>query len=146
MSDIAARQKRAISGIMKFHEFGLQELSPDCLDHCERMHDYRLDAADDAVWLVENAKLSQHCSSVIIDFLTSKPIFAVERENAAERKLHWTPSWRQPAPRAQMMSADHDFQEYGIISGVTPTHVDGEVGNRAEQPIVIRTHGITADL
>lgn len=110
------------------------------------MHHDGFNAADHAVRLVENAELMQHCGAVVIDLLASQPILGVEGENAAKRKLHRAAGRRQPAPRAQMMSTDYNFQEYGIPGDVALAHFDGKVGHGAEQSIVIRAHRFTTDV
>jgi len=110
------------------------------------MHHDSFDAADHAVRLVENAELMQHCGAVVINPLSRQPILGVEGENATKRKLHAAAGRRQPTPRAQMMSADYNFQEYGIPGDVALAHFDTKVGHGAEQSIVIRAHRFTTDV
>jgi hypothetical protein len=45
-----------------------------------------------------------------------------------------------------MMSANYDFEDYDIFSNMAPAHLDDEVGQGAEQTIVIRPDRITADV
>src|SRR2546426_5521222 len=71
--------------------------------------------------------------------LAGQPIIRVEREHAAQRECEPAPGRREPAPRAQVTSANDRLQDDGLVAGMAALHVDMQVGDSAQQLPIERT-------
>ena len=86
---------------------------------------------------MEEAKLAQHRSAVIVDALARQPVIDVERVHRAKRELHPSARRWQAAPRAEMRTADRDFQHQALGSRVPVLHFYCQIGHRAHELAVV---------
>ena len=74
------------------------------------MHHKDIDATPETVRLMKDAELPEYRGAVIVDLLACQPVVLVEGVDPAERELNVTAGRWKAAPRAQVPSADNDFQ------------------------------------
>jgi hypothetical protein len=102
------------------------------------------DLSQNALWLVENAELSQHCPPVVVDFFSGKTVIGVECVHAAERELDSPPGRRKTTPPAEVRTANHDFNQDRVLCDVPALYIDFQVGQRLHQLFVKEADSVPA--
>jgi hypothetical protein len=82
------------------------------------------DLSQYALRFVEDAELSQHGPSVVIDFFPGQTVIGVERVYPAERELDSPPSRQKAAPPAKVRTANHHFNQYGVVCDMAALDFD----------------------
>ena len=92
-----------------------QQVPRECPRNRAWMSRQNRDLSKHGLRLIENAKLSQHCSPVIIDFLPRQIVIGVEGIHTAKRELDPSPRRLKATPRAEVCAANQDFNENGVF-------------------------------
>jgi hypothetical protein len=92
-----------------------QQFPSECTRNRARMSRQNRDLSKHGLRLIENAQLSQNCSTVIIDFLPRQIVISVEGVYTAKRELDPSPRRLKATPRAEVCAANQDFNENGVF-------------------------------
>ena len=101
-----------------------QELPRESTRNCRRVGRQNGDLSQYALRLVENAELSQHRPSVVVDFFPGQTIIDVERVHTAKRELDSSPGRRKTTPPAEVRTANHDFNENCVLCNMLVVYLD----------------------
>jgi hypothetical protein len=102
------------------------------------------DLSQDALRLVENAELSQHRPPVVVDFLSGQTVIGVKRVHTTKRELDSSPRRRETTPSAEVRTANHDFNQNGVVCDMSALHLDFQVRQRLHQLLVKLADSIPA--
>src|SRR5262249_20797830 len=116
------------------------------LSHGQWVRQQGGDASDRAVWLTKNAKLPKQRCPVVVDPLARQAFALVECINSAQRKSDLCAGRWQPTPWAKMLSANDDLEDDRGVAGVSMQHVNPQSGQRLQQSLVKRTHGVASNV
>src|SRR5262245_40703106 len=141
--EAALREKR---GALRVESIPLPERSHGDLCHCQGVHQQSRNAPHRAVRLVKDAELAQQRRAVVVDPLAGQAISIVEREDAAERQLDLRSRSGQPAPRAQMLSADDHLEDDGARARMRAFNVNAQSWHRLQQLLIKSAHLIASDI
>ncbi len=108
------------------------------------MSHHNTDLAQYTLGLVEDAELPQNRAAIIVNPFTGQTIVAVKRVNAAKREFDSPPGGRKATPVAEVCSANHDFNENGVLCDMPALDRDLEVGQRLHQLLVKQTDSFRA--
>jgi len=73
---------------------------------------------------VEDAELAQYCPAVVVDFFSGQTVIGVEGVDTAKWELHPHPGRRETAPGAELRSANHYFEDDGVVGDVAALDLD----------------------
>jgi hypothetical protein len=93
---------------------------------------------------VKNAQLPQDRSAVVVDFLAGQTVIGVEGVYAAEWERNSPPCRRKTTPRAEVRTADHDFNKNGVVRYMSSLYVDFQVRKRLHQLLIEQTDSLSA--
>src|SRR6266446_4365144 len=89
-----------------------------------RMRHQNSDLSQYAWRFVEDAELPQHCPAVVVDFFSGQTVIGVEGVDTAKWEIHPSASRRETAPGAELRSANHDFEDDGVVGDVATLDLD----------------------
>jgi hypothetical protein len=102
------------------------------------VHDHRRDATYRAVRLVKYPELSKQGGTIVVRPFAGQAVFAVERENSAERKRDLTTGRGQTPPRTEMPPANDNLRDDRVGCCVSLSDVERQRGEGLQQPGVER--------
>ena len=77
---------------------------------------------------MENAELSQHRTSVVVDFFPGQTVIRVEGIHPAKWELDSAPRRRKATPTAEVRTANDHFNHDGVICDLSSLYLDLQVG------------------
>ena len=107
-----------------------QELSREGTRNRDGVSCQNRELSQQALRLVEDPKLPQYRCPVIVDFFSGQAVIAVERVNPAKRKVDSSPRRRKTTPPAKLRTANHNFNNNGIVRDMPVLYFDFQVRQR----------------
>jgi hypothetical protein len=92
---------------------------------------------------VENSALSQHRTSVVVDFFPSQTVISVEGIHTAKWELDSAPGRRKATPPAEVRAANGDFN-HNVVCDLSSLYLDLQIGKGLHELLVEQADSLAA--